>query len=422
MPMSEGFQSRLIPRLKEIANHYGTPFHIYDEEGIRRTCREFRALSEKLPFKQYYAVKSLPNPHILKILFEEGMGFDCASVPELRLARLAGASGEELFFTSNNTQPDEFEAARSAGAIINLDDTCFLDTLRPFPELACFRMAAGDLDRNCSFMGDAMGSKFGVPHARLADAYRRARDLGATRFGLHAMLCSNQLSSAGALELSALVLERAAHLRDSLGIHFEFVNIGGGIGIPYRPGDAVFDFAAFADGIIRAHARYFDTRTSIFTECGRYVTGPHGVLVTGVTNVMHKFRTHIGVDSGMSALIRPAIYPDAYHHITLPFVDKAPITADVVGSLCENNDKFAIQRLLPAPERGDLMIVHDTGAHGAAMGMTYNGRLKPKELLLKADGTVSLIRKAETTDDYLSTISMIENFEVPEAKVSRYAS
>lgn len=407
MPMSESFQRRLVPDLKRLAAEFGTPFHIYDEQGIRETCRRFRTLAQNLRFKQYYAVKSLPNPHILKILFEEGMGFDCASVPEIELARLVGAEGEEIFFTSNNTHPDEFRAALNVGAIVNLDDACFLDTLRPFPNLACFRMAAGDLDRSCVFMGAAEDSKFGVPYLRLEEAYRRARQLGATRFGFHAMLCSNQTSVEKVLDLADVILRHAARLSESLGIALDFVNIGGGIGIPYRPDDAEFDFAAFAEALPKLRARYFDERTAIFTECGRYVTGPHGVLVTSVVNVMHKFRTHIGVDAGMSALMRPAMYPNAYHHITLPFVDAAEIVADVGGSLCENNDKFAIQRSLPEPKSGDLMLVHDTGAHAAAMGFTYNGRLRPKELLLRADGSVSLIRHAETFDDYIATVPMI---------------
>lgn len=420
MAMSNGFQQRLHPKLTEIAAEYGTPFHVYDEQGIRESCRRFGLLSDSMSFRQYFAVKAQPNPHILEILFEEGMGFDCASVPEIELARMVGADGEDIFFTSNNTQPDEFRAALDVEAIVNLDDTCFLDTLRPFPGLACFRMAAGDLDRNCVFMGAAEDSKFGVPYLRLEDAYRRAIQLGSTRFGFHAMLCSNQTSAERVLDLADVIMQHASRLAASLGIGLEFVNIGGGIGIPHKPDDADFDFPAFVEGLPKLRSRYFGDETSVFTECGRYVTGPHGVLVTSVVNVMHKFRTHIGVDAGMSALMRPAMYPNAYHHITLPFVDGEQIVVDVGGSLCENNDKFAIQRSLPEPKPGDLMIVHDTGAHGASMGFTYNGRLRPKEILLKADGTVSLIRNAETFSDYISTIARIEDFyRRPAAEISR---
>nr|WP_241391680.1 diaminopimelate decarboxylase [Yersinia frederiksenii]ULG19790.1 diaminopimelate decarboxylase [Yersinia frederiksenii] len=410
MPMSENFHQRLIPKLRDIALEFGTPFHIYDEIGIRETCRQFKTISEKIPFKQYFAVKALPNPYILDILIKEGMGFDCASVPEIELASLVGARGQDIFFTSNNTRSDELEAAFKAAAIVNLDDTCFLDTIHPFPDLICFRMAAGALDQKCTFLGAAENSKFGVPYSELAEAFRRAKSLGAKRFGVHAMLCSNQRSAEMVLNLAELVINHALQIAKSADIDLEFVNIGGGIGIPYRPEEEVFNFPVFADGLTELHSRYFGDTTRIYTECGRYVTGPHGVLVTTVNNIMRKYRTFIGVDAGMSALMRPALYPDAYHHITVPFVESAPIIADVVGSLCENNDKFAIGRSLAEPQRGDLMVIHDTGAHGAAMGFNYNGRLRPKELMLRQDGTVALIREAETTRDYFSTIPQIERF------------
>lgn len=410
MPMPEKFHQRLIPKLRDIALEFGTPFHIYDETGIRETCNQFRSVAKAIPFKQYFAVKALPNPYILAILQEEGIGFDCASVPEIELASLAGARGTDIFFTSNNTQPDEFKAAFKAGAIVNLDDICFLDTLRPFPECICFRMAAGALDQKCTFMGAAENSKFGVPYSELAQAFLRAKGLGAKHFGMHAMLCSNQRSAERVLDVAELVITHALHVAESAGVNLEFVNIGGGIGIPYRLDEEVFDFPLFADGLAKLHRKYLADTTQIYTECGRYVTGPHGVLVTAVNTVMHKFRTFIGVDAGMSALMRPALYPEAYHHITVPFVERPPITADIVGSLCENNDKFATNRLLAEPRYGDLMVIHDTGAHGAAMGFNYNGRLRPKELLLQQNGTVKLIREAETTRNYLSTIPEIERF------------
>ena len=412
MPMSESFSLRLIPKLREIAQEFGTPFHIYDETGIRETCRYFRTISDTIPFKQYFAVKALPNPYIMEILLEEGMGFDCASVPEIELAMLVGARGDEIFFTSNNTSKEEFDAAFKAEAIINLDDICFLDSISSFPELICFRMAAGNLDRKCTLMGEAEQSKFGVPYADLAEAFSRAKELGARRFGFHAMLCSNQGSAETVLEVAELIINHALKAASDADIKLEFVNIGGGIGIPYRPGEDDFDFVLFADGLKKLHSKYFADSTKLYTECGRYVTAPHGALVTKVNTVMHKFRTFIGVDAGMSALMRPALYPDAYHHITVPFATKAPIVADVVGSLCENNDKFAIQRVLPEPDIGDLMVVHDSGAHGASMGFNYNGRLRPKELLLQQDGSVKIIREAETLSHYLSTIPDIAVFSV----------
>ncbi|MGG6136142.1 diaminopimelate decarboxylase family protein [Pantoea allii] len=420
MPMSGTFHQRLIPQLREIALEFGTPFHIYDETGIRETCRQFRSVAKAIPFKQYFAVKALPNPYILAILQEEGMGFDCASVPEIELALLAGARGNDIFFTSNNTRPDEFEAAVRAGAVVNLDDICFLDTLRPFPERVCFRMAAGALDQKCTFMGAAENSKFGVPHSELVQAFRRAKDLGAKRFGLHAMLCSNQRSAERVLDVAELVITHALHVAESADVALDFVNIGGGIGIPYRPDEEAFNFPFFSDGLAKLHGKHFADTTQLYTECGRYVTGPHGVLVTAVNTVMHKFRTFIGVDAGMSALMRPALYPDAYHHITAPFVERPPVTADIVGSLCENNDKFATGRLLPEPQRGDLIVIHDTGAHGAAMGFNYNGRLRPKELLLQQNGTVKLIREAETTRHYLSTIPDFDRFSASLAEEKNY--
>ncbi|CAI2534966.1 Diaminopimelate decarboxylase [Serratia ficaria] len=410
MPMSKDYHQRLMPKLKDIALEFGTPFHIYDEIGIREVCRQFKTISDKIPFKQYFAVKALPNPYILEILFDEGMGFDCASIPEIELASLVGAHGHDIFFTSNNTRQDEFEAAFRAAAIVNLDDACFLDTIYPFPELACFRMAAGSLDQKCTFMGATENSKFGVPYSELVETFLRAKSLGANRFGFHAMLCSNQRSAEMVLNTAELVVNHALQIAKSADINFEFVNIGGCIGIPYRPEEDSFNFPVFANGLAELHNRYFDDNTRIYTECGRYVTGPHGVLVTTVNNIMSKFRTFIGIDAGMSALMRPAIYPDAYHHITLPFVNRTPIIADIVGSLCENNDKFAIARSISEPQHGDLMLIHDTGAHGAAMGFNYNGRLRPKELMLRQDGSVMLIREAETTRHYFSTIPHIDMF------------
>ena len=404
MPMTKAFEGRLHPDLKGIAEQFGTPFHIYDEVGIRETCRLFRELSQEGWFRQFFAVKALPNPHVLRILHQEGMGFDCASIPEIRLATYAGAVGEDIFFTSYNTVGEEFQEAMRAGAKLNLDDTCFLELLDPFPELACFRMAAAGVGKECRFIGSGQESKFGIPSDRLPNALCRALGRGATRFGLHAMLCSNERSADCALTIAESILSRASSVALEVGITLEFVNIGGGIGIPYRPGETVFDFAKFSDGLARLRSRHFDCGTAIYMECGRYVTGPHGALVTSVTNVMQKFRTIVGVDAGMSALMRPAMYPDAYHHVSFPFSNGRAIAADVVGSLCENNDKFARGREIRCPERGDLALIHDTGAHSAAMGFNYNGRLRPKELLLRASGDVVLIRSAETIQDYFSTI------------------
>ena len=407
MPISTPFAIRLVPKLKSLVSEFGSPFHIYDEAGIRETCRVFNKLSLSGGFRQYFAVKALPNPHILQILRQEGMGFDCASEAELDLATSVGASGDEIFFTSNNTQPHEFRAARKIGAILNLDDACFLDTLRPFPNKVCFRMSLNQLKQDCHFMGKTEDSKFGVPFTLLKQAYSRARELGSTRFGIHAMLCSNERDAERVLDLVEIIIKHSADISSFLGKPLEFINVGGGIGIPYHPEEIAFDFDRFASGLDALRKQYLSSQTAIFMECGRYVTGPHGALITKVINIMHKWRLMIGVDAGMSALMRPALYADAYHHITLPFSTGKLTVVDVVGSLCENNDKFAIKRSLPLPNKNDIMLVHDTGAHAAAMGFNYNGRLRPQELMLCQDNSVLQIRRPETNDDYFATITKI---------------
>lgn len=409
MPADPTFEQRLLPQLETLAGQYGTPFHIYDEIGIRNTCARFKHAFRDTPFRQYFAVKALPNPWILEILHECGFGFDCASVPELKLASWVGAHSDDLFFTSNNTHPDEFAEAQNLDAIVNLDDECFLSDFRIFPKLACFRMSITNVDRACGFIGSAHEAKFGVPEHRLQEAYAMARSRGAQRFGIHAMLCSNETKADRALLAAREILSRAAGIAAALKLRFDFVNLGGGIGIPYRPDEQAFDIEKFAHGVIELRDAFFperETRPAIFSECGRYVTGPHGVLVTRVINRMSKWKEYAGVDASMSALMRPALYPNAYHHITLPFAGRRKmVSVDVVGSLCENNDKFAIDRMLPDPQRGDLLMIHDTGAHGAAMGFNYNGRLRPKELLLTSNGNVVEIRRAEGERDYFSTLT-----------------
>ncbi|RDV00649.1 diaminopimelate decarboxylase [Trinickia dinghuensis] len=416
MPATTSFEQRLLPQLDMLAGQYGTPFHIYDEQGIRDTCMRFNKAFEGAAFRQYFAVKALPNPWILKILHECGFGFDCASVPELKLASWVGARGKDLFFTSNNTNASEFTAAQRLGSIVNLDDECYLSSLDAFPDLACFRASIPDAARECDFMGRFRESKFGVPEHRLESAYAAARRRGSQRFGIHAMLCSNEISADRAISAVRRILSRAAEIASAVGLSFEFVNIGGGIGIPYRPDDPSFDLEKFASGVIALRDTFFpnhSTQPAIYTECGRYITGPHGVLVTRVINRMSKWKEIAGVDASMSALMRPALYANAYHHITLPFVrNRTTGPVDVVGSLCENNDKFAVDRNLPDPKPGDLMIVHDTGAHGASMGFNYNGRLRPKELLLKSDGNVMEIRRAEECErDFFSTIAPLPRCE-----------
>lgn len=410
MPMSDSFRGRLFPSLEALAGHFGTPFHIYDEAGIRQTGRALtRAIADVDSFREYFAVKALPNPHILSLMSEMGFGFDCSSIPELILSRQVGASGEAIMFTSNNTTAGEFEVALAdGGCIVNLDAISLLDRLPRVPDLICFRYNPGERRTGNAIIGSPVEAKFGISHEQVADAYRRARDMGARRFGLHTMIVSNERSYASMAQTAAMLLELVAWLSRELNISFEFINIGGGLGIPYHPDDAPLDLAALGREISQLFGQFkaqHGYAPKLFMESGRYMTGAHGVLVTRVINRKQTYRTYVGVDASMSALMRPGMY-GAYHHIDV--LNKAAgdseEVVDVVGSLCENNDKFAVQRRLARAEPGDLLIIHDTGAHGHAMGFNYNGRLRPQELLLSADGSVSRIRRAETLDDYFATL------------------
>lgn len=410
MPIPADFRDRLYPHLPEITAHFGTPFHVYDEAGIRQTVQRLLATFSVFEFREYFAIKALPNPHILRILRDEGCGFDCSSIPELMLARQVGATGNAIMFTSNNTTRQEFEcAAAEGGCILNLDDIRLIDKVPDLPNLISFRLNPGSPVGN-AIIGRPEEAKFGVPKADIVTAYRQAQARGVSRFGLHAMVVSNERDAAKLLLTVRELGEIAQKLRAELGIQPEFINIGGGLGIPYRPDDTPLDLAALAAGIraVWDAAGLADTR--LYMESGRFVTGPHGVLVTRVINQKASYRQYIGVDASMSALMRPGLY-GAYHHIDV--VGKTPgendPLVDVVGSLCENNDKFAVQRALPPVAEGDLLVIHDTGAHGHAMGFNYNGRLRPQELLLRADGTVTRIRRAETFDDYFATLSFADS-------------
>ena len=421
MPMSDDFSRRLEPIIDAVAAHFKTPFHIYDEKGIRENARAFTHHFQ-IPegFREYFAVKALPNRRILEILASEGFGFDCSSVPELVLARMVGASPEDIMFTSNNTTIEEFEAARAdGGSIINLDDIRLIDKLDPFPERISFRYNPGARRTGNAIIGNPVEAKYGVSHDQIVAAYRKARQRGARRFGLHTMVASNELDYRHIAATTRMLLEIAAMVGRALDIRFEFINIGGGIGIPYQPDQPAFDLAALSREIKRGFARF--RRTSgyapkLFMECGRCMTGPHGVLVTRVINHKDTYRRYVGVDACMSALMRPAIY-GAYHHISAPAgAHGAPRQiVDVVGALCENNDKFAVQRELPVVTEGELLLIHDTGAHGHAMGFNYNGRLQPKELLLRSDGRIELIRREQQIDDYLATLQFKPDIMQPAA-------
>lgn len=411
MPMSPEFERRLYPVVDRIGAHFGTPFHLYDEAGIRATGKAVHDAFRGIPegFREYFAVKALPNPRILQIMRELGFGFDCSSVPELLLSRRVGARGEDLMFTSNNTAAFEFEAALAdGGAILNLDDIRLVPKVPRFPELISFRYNPGPRRTGNAIIGNPVEAKYGVAHDQIVEAYRRAIARGARRFGLHTMVISNERNHRFMVQTVEMLLDLMAWISGELDIRFEFLNMGGGLGIPYRPEDEPLDLAALGREATERINRFRERcgwAPRLFMESGRFMTGPHGVLVTRVINRKEIYRTYVGVDACMSALMRPGMY-GAYHHITVPGKRDLPPAApvDVVGSLCENNDKFAIQRALPPLEEGDLLVIHDTGAHGHAMGFNYNGRLRPKELLLRTDGAVELIRREETVEDHFATL------------------
>ncbi|MCU0559995.1 MAG: diaminopimelate decarboxylase [Desulfobacterales bacterium] len=410
MPMSPEFEKRLYPVLAKVAAHFGTPFHIYDEAGIRRTGEALkRAFAGIDAFSEYFAVKALPNPRILEIMRSLGFGFDCSSIAELRLSRRVGARGEEIMFTSNNTGPEEFlEAAREGGCILNLDDIRLVPKVPEFPELICFRYNPGPRRTGNAIIGNPIEAKYGLAHDQVVAAYRRAMERGARRFGIHTMVVSNERNHSVMVHTVAMLLELIEEVSRELGIRFEFMNMGGGLGIPYRPEDPPLDLAALGAEVAGLFGRFASTHgytPRLAMESGRFMTGPHGALVVTAINRKEIYRTYIGVDACMSALMRPGMY-GAYHHITVPAKLGAPPAGpvDVVGSLCENNDKFAVQRGLPPIDEGDILVIHDTGAHGHSMGFNYNGKLRPKELLLRSDGTVELIRRAETLADHFATL------------------
>ena len=411
MPMSPDFEQRLYPKLERIVARYGTPFHIYDEVGIRRTGERLKQTFAGVEgFREYFAVKALPNPRVLAIMRDMGFGFDCSSPAELMLGRRIGARGEDLMFTSNNTAADEFRtAAADGGCILNLDDISLVPKVPSFPELICFRYNPGPRRTGNAIIGNPVEAKYGLAHEQVTEAYRRAAARGARRFGLHTMVVSNERNYAFMVQTVQMLFELIESVSSELGVRFEFMNMGGGLGIPYRPEDAPLDLAALGAEVTELFRRFRERHgyaPRLYMESGRYMTGPHGALVVTAINRKDIYRTYVGVDACMSALMRPAMY-GAYHHITVPSKAGAPAAGpvDVVGSLCENNDKFAVQRELPPVQDGDLLVIHDTGAHGHAMGFNYNGKLRPKELLLRGDGSVELIRRAETYDDLFATLA-----------------
>lgn len=396
------------------AEKFGTPFHLYDEAGIRRQVGELQAAFSWAPaFREHYAVKALPNPHILAIMKDVGAGADCSSYAELLLAEAVGMRGAEICFTSNNTPAEEFAKALELGATINLDDFSHIEFLERhcgLPELLSFRYNPGaERAGGNAIIGKPEEAKYGMTHAQILRAVEVCRDKGVKRFGLHTMIVSNELAADYLVETATMMFTLAVEIKEKLGVAVEFINLGGGLGLAYRPEEADLDVAAVGEGIHREYERLLVPAglgsVGLAMESGRLMTGPHGVLVTRAVHTKDIYRHYIGVDACMANLMRPALY-GSYHHITVLGKQDAPCDHiyDVVGSLCENNDKFAINRELPEIAVGDLLVIHDSGAHGSAMGFNYNGKLRCQELLRCADGSVKMIRRAETYADLFATL------------------
>ncbi len=410
-------------KLEEISARWPTPFHVYDAKAIRANARRLKkAFAWNKGFREYFAVKAAPNPHLMKLLQEFGFGSDCSSMAELALAERVGNVGESIMFTSNDTPADEFRRAWELGAIVNFDDLShvafFADSVPEFREriadeagrrVFCCRYNPGPLKGGNAIIGKPEEAKYGMTREQLFEAYRQLKEAGVRRFGLHTMVASNELDPDYIVDTARMLFDLAADLSQQLGIDFEFVNIGGGIGIPYRPDQKAMDLEQVSDGIRAAYRELVEGRglkpLKLYMECGRCITGPYGYLVSRVLHVKNTYRMYAGLDACMSNLMRPALY-GAYHEIVVPGKEGSGDTTvyDVTGSLCENNDKFAIQRVLPVLEPGDLVVICDAGAHGHAMGFQYNGKLRSAELLLEEDGTVREIRRAETLDDYFATL------------------
>jgi diaminopimelate decarboxylase len=408
---------KLLPftkaQIEKIIEKYPTPFYLYDEKAIRQNARDFKkTFSWNKGFKEFFAVKATPNPYLMKILQKEGFGADCSSFPELILAQRTGITGEDIMFSSNDTPAVEFIKARELNATINLDDIthiAYLEKHAGIPDRICLRYNPGPLKKGNFIIGHPEEAKYGFTREQLFEGYKIFRNRGIKRFGIHTMVASNELDPNYFVETAEILFELIAEICKTLNVRFEFANLSGGVGIPYLPDQKPIDINAMSRGIKKKYGKIIVANglapIKIFTESGRYITGPYGYLVSRVLHIKDTYKKFAGLDANMANLMRPAIY-GAYHHITVLGKEKLPhnVAYDVTGSLCENNDKFAIDRLLPKLERGDIIIIHDTGAHGHAMGFNYNGKLRSAELLLREDGSVVQIRRAETIDDYFATL------------------
>ena len=409
--------------IDKIIETHPTPFHIYDEKAIRENARYFKnAFSWNDGFKEYYAIKAAPNPYLMKILREEGFGIDCSSIAELELAKRIGMHGDEIMLTSNDTPAEEFQLAKDLDAIINLDDISHINYVEKhvgLPETICMRYNPGDLKQGNLIIGHPEDAKYGFTHEQIIEGYKILKSKGVKKFGIHTMVASNELDPDYFIETAEILFNLIVEVSEKAGVRIEFANLGGGIGIPYKPDEKRVDLEYVSAGIKKLYEEKIEKNglapLKIFFESGRMITGPYGFLVSKVRHIKNTFKSFAGLDACMVNLMRPAMY-GAYHHITVLGKENEPHKTkyDVTGSLCENNDKFAIGRMLPAIEPGDIVVIHDAGPHGHSMGFTYNGKLKSAELLLRENGDVVQIRRKETVDDYFATLDFegVKDFEV----------
>ena len=424
--MNKGLNSMKKPfitkaQAEKIIEKYPTPFHIYDEKGIRENARNlYKAFSWNKGYKEYFAVKATPNPYILKILQEEGCGVDCSSLTELMMSEACGFKGSDIMFSANDTPAEDFVKARELGGYINLDDFThieFLDKLCGIPETICCRYnPGGHFEIETQIMDNPGESKYGLTKEQLIEGFKILKSKGAKYFGIHSFLASNTVSNAYYPKLARILFELAVELKNETGVEIKFINLSGGVGIAYEPDKAQNDIFAIGEGVHKAFDEIMVPNglgdVAIFTELGRYMLAPYGHVVTKCIHQKHIYKEYIGVDANACNLMRPAMY-GAYHHITVLGKENEPCDHkyDVTGNLCENNDKFAIDRMLPEIGIGDILVIHDTGAHGYSMGYNYNGRLRSAEVLLKEDGTTQLIRRAETPKDYFATFDFTGLFD-----------
>lgn len=413
-------------QVDEMIKKYPTPFHLYDEKGIRENARKlYQAFSWNKGFKEFFAVKATPNPTILRILKEEGCGTDCSSLTELMMSDKLGFTGDEIMFSSNDTPAEEFILAKKLGATINLDDFTHIDFLEKtagIPEKICCRYnPGGTFSISTTIMDNPGDAKYGMTKDQIIEAYRILKDKGVKRFGMHAFLASNTVTNDYYPVLARTLFEVAVEIKEKTGVKLDFINLSGGVGVPYTPDKEPNDILAIGEGVRKVYEEILVPAgmgdVALYTELGRFMLAPYGHLITTAIHEKHTHKEYIGVDACAVNLMRPAMY-GAYHHITVLGKENEPCDHkyDVTGSLCENNDKFAIDRMLPKIDMGDVLVIHDTGAHGFAMGYNYNGKLKSAEVLLCEDGSTKLIRRAETPDDYFATLDGFWNVDLNENK------